>query len=184
RQWQGAGTLSMGRTAIPCRFDADTIWLGFPAMAVQPCPVPTWANELLGTAPNGCALAGGDSGYLVLEMAPGTALESLPRPGDALAQHTTRALVITCRASGDAARARENIRLRYFAPQYGVAEDAATGSAMRVLAPYWQQAGLGPTLTALQSSAQGGLLHSRVAEGTTWIGGRVDMDGTTEPADA
>jgi hypothetical protein len=44
---------------------------------------------------------------------------------------------------------------------------------MRVLASYWQQQGLGHALTALQCSAEGGLLFSRIEGGITWIGGNV-----------
>ena len=51
--------------------------------------------------------------------------------------------------------------------------DPATGSAMRVLASYWQQRGLDHALTALQRSAEGGLLFSRIEGGITWIGGNV-----------
>ncbi len=76
----------------------------------------------------------------------------------------------------DQARCGENIQYRYFAPQFGVPEDSATGSAMRVLAAYWQQRGYGDEQRALQRSAAGGWLLSRVEGERTWIGGHVQDD--------
>jgi predicted PhzF superfamily epimerase YddE/YHI9 len=99
----------------------------------------------------------------------------IPVPDTSLGIYTRRALIVTCAVSKDLALQGENIHLRYFAPQYGIAEDAATGSAMRVLAGYWQQRGLGDELQALQRSPEGGLLWSRVQNQTTWVGGYVSF---------
>ena len=89
-----------------------------------------------------------------------------------LGKFTRRALIATCEShfSHDLAK----IESRYFAPQYGVPEDPATGSAMRVLALYWQQQGLGPQLSNYQRSASGGLLFSEIANANhVDIGGRI-----------
>ena len=60
--------------------------------------------------------------------------------------------------------------MRYFAPQYGVEEDIATGSAMRVLAQYWSSRF--KQLTVYQCSPQGGLLLSRHTATHVEVGGR------------
>ena len=128
------------------------------------------------------ATAGDSRGYLVLEFTPQTPIETLTAPGARLARHSARALIVTVRsqAPGDtrapAGAGHDDlpeVALRYFAPQYGVPEDAATGSAMRVLAHFWQQRGLDRNLRARQRSRAGGLLFSRIGTRCTWVGGHV-----------
>ena len=87
-----------------------------------------------------------------------------------------RSLIVARRVSAHTSLRGENIQYRYFAPQHGVPEDIATGSAMRVVAAYWQSRGVGDNLMALQRSADGGWLQSRIKDGRTWIGGRVMDD--------
>ena len=140
-------------------------------------PRGTIAVLALGLVLGACAEAGDSAGYLVLEWPADTDLTSLDPPGDSLRLHTTRALIATCRVSPSASLAGEDIQLRYFAPQYGVDEDAATGSAMRVLASYWQQRGLGNHLQGLQRSARGGWLFSRLENARVWVGGIVRHKG-------
>ena len=60
---------------------------------------------------------------------------------------------------------------RFFAPQSGIAEDPVTGSAHTTLVPYWAQK-LGKTeMEALQVSARGGVLKTKL------IGDRVEIAG-------
>lgn len=172
-QWQADGVISMNGSQISCHFDKQRIWLGFSALEVTECAVPDWGESLLGVAPVASAIAGEGSGYQVLELPPGTCVQNLAVPDETLGEHTQRALIVTCAVDAGRAAYGENIQYRYFAPQYGVAEDAATGSAMRVLALYWQLRGMGDELQALQCSPQGGLLWSRVREQLTWVGGHV-----------
>jgi PhzF family phenazine biosynthesis protein len=64
---------------------------------------------------------------------------------------------------------------RYFAPKYGIAEDAVTGSAHCVLTPYWAGVLERPNLFARQLSARGGEL---------WVedrGDRVRVSGDCVP---
>jgi predicted PhzF superfamily epimerase YddE/YHI9 len=65
------------------------------------------------------------------------------------------------------------IQLRYFAPQYGVPEDTATGSALRVLAEYWSPRFT--RLTAEQCSPAGGLLLAQWTPDHIDVGGRCSM---------
>lgn len=60
---------------------------------------------------------------------------------------------------------------RFFAPQSGIAEDPVTGSAHTTLTPYWAEK-LGKTeLSALQVSARGGVLKTKL------LGDRVEIAG-------
>ena len=149
-------------------------WVAFPSLETVDCDIPEWAATLLGVEPTHAAQAGPEDGYLVLEMP--CDLTSVKAPGNALTAHSQRSLIVTRNVSVETSLRGESIQYRYFAPQHGVPEDAATGSAMRVLASYWQGRGAGDELQALQRSADGGWLQSRIENGRTWIGGRVIDD--------
>ncbi len=177
----GDGTLVMNGSEVVSRINGSQVWLGFEPSQPLACDIPGWTRNYFSEPPVAAAQAGQSSDYLVLEWPADFALGSLPVPDDSLAAHTDRALIVTCAISAGMAAGNESIRCRYFAPQHGVSEDPATGSAMRVLASYWQQRGLGHELTAFQCSAGGGLLFSRVEGGKTWIGGRAS-DMETEDA--
>ena len=61
---------------------------------------------------------------------------------------------------------------RFFAPRAGVNEDPVTGSAHCCLGPYWQERLGKSEFTAFQASARGGVVHVRVAEDRTFLGGQ------------
>lgn len=161
----------MNGSEVACRVTQEQVWLGFTPLTPKSCEIPVWCQQYFDVEPAAAATAGAADGYLVLEWPAGFELASLPTPTESLAQHTKRSLIVTCASENEAAQEAESFHYRYFAPQYGVGEDAATGSAMRVLASFWQQRGLGRVLTAYQCSTEGGLLFSRIEEGKVWIGG-------------
>jgi predicted PhzF superfamily epimerase YddE/YHI9 len=177
RRWKNGGTLVSGQISLPTRSDGELHWIGFPGLAVRPANAADFSRgqtleqleSLIGAPLANCAVAGGSQGYLIAELVQDDALSKLRPPGAALGNATERALIVTSRSSHSADR----IEFRYFAPQYGVSEDSATGSAMRVLASYWQHRGLGEALEALQLSPAGGLLRSAIEGGITWVGGIV-----------
>jgi hypothetical protein len=156
--------------------DLGRAWIILPSIDCSACRVPHWVAQFFAIAPWRAALAGGDDGYLVLEWPEGFDLRTLPIPPYALRRRTQRAVIATAR---DTSSSATNITLRYFAPQHGVPEDTATGSAMRVLATYWMNRELNDQLCAWQCSEYGGELYSQVRGNKTWIGGRVTSD---EPA--
>jgi predicted PhzF superfamily epimerase YddE/YHI9 len=170
-RWGQGGTLIMNGSEVACRVSGEQVWLGFTPLPPEACQIPAWCPQYFEVGPDAAATAGDADGYLVLAWPAGFELASLPTPDESLAQRTQRSLIITCATENHVAQPAESIRYRYFAPQYGVSEDAATGSAMRVLASFWQQRGLGRALTAYQCSRQGGLLFSSIEEGKVWIGG-------------
>ena len=61
---------------------------------------------------------------------------------------------------------------RFFAPWAGVSEDPVTGSAHCCLGPYWRNRFGKDEFVACQASARGGVVHVRVAEDRTYLGGR------------
>jgi len=146
-------------------------WMASDAIPLVQGPAPEWTEQVFGQCAAASALAGGDGDYLVLEWPENSDIAQLPRPGAQLADHTKRAVIVSCMTRGSASLAGEDIQLRYFAPQHGVEEDVATGSAMRVLASYWQARGLGEQLQGLQRSSQGGWLLSRITDDKVWVGG-------------
>jgi predicted PhzF superfamily epimerase YddE/YHI9 len=162
--------LWMGESGVACHRDAQTLWASFVSLPVHPVPVPLWAQSIFSSAPVSAATAGGQDGYLVLEWPQDFPLASLSPPGEELRRCTGRALIVCARSAGD-----YDIRLRYFAPQYGVVEDPATGSAMRVLAAYCRARHRLDQLKAFQCSPSGGVLYSRIDGGRVAIGGRVEQ---------
>lgn len=174
--WQQQGVLHAGETTLSCRRQGDAIWLGFPIVPVTDCPVPEWLEALLNASAIYCSEAGDEQGYLIAELEQDSDIGQLEPPGDALAQRSGRALIVTCRVSANYSERGEHFHFRYFAPQYGVPEDPATGSAMRLLMRYWHQHGLHETLLARQCSADGGWLQGCIQEGTVWVGGSVKQE--------
>ncbi|MEM8561880.1 MAG: PhzF family phenazine biosynthesis protein [Pseudomonadota bacterium] len=172
QQWDGSGTLHMNGHNVICDSDCDTVWLLFQAPDVMPCEVPDWCEHVFGHRAIAAAISGSETDYLVLQWPPDCSLQRLPRPGKQLADHTQRAVIVTCPTQG-AESAFADIHYRYFAPQYGVAEDSATGSALRILASYWAKLRCDGHLKAYQCSQEGGLLLSRLQGHRVWIGGRI-----------
>ncbi len=162
-------SLLMNNSVIPSWGDQQTIWLQFSRLPTKRCAVPGWAEQVFPDQPQpvAAAICGNQKGYLVLQWPDGFDLHRLSCPTDDLSKKTQRALICT---SAQPSLADDAIQLRYFAPQYGVPEDDATGSAMRVLADYWSSRNT--ALTARQCSGRGGFLLARSAQDHVEIGGR------------
>lgn len=164
--------LSMNGSLVASSREGDITWLRFSGIHTVDCAVPEWLAQVFSAAlpAQAAALAGDAQGYLVVQWPDSFDLQQLARPGGGLSSFTGRALICTAARPewGDGV-----IQMRYFAPQYGVGEDAATGSAMRVLAQYWSPRFR--TLTAYQCSAAGGLLMSRHAAAYVEVGGRCSI---------
>ena len=168
RLGQDALTLFMQGSRVESWQSRGETWLRFSALEMQSCEVPAWVRDVLSIPSNpvSAAYSGGSSEYMVLQWPDGFDLRSLTPPDETLANYTQRALICTAARPEVADRA---IELRYFAPQYGVREDAATGSAMRVLAAYWSSRF--DRLLGHQCSSSGGRLLSRWAPNYVEVGG-------------
>ncbi|RUO69562.1 PhzF family phenazine biosynthesis protein [Idiomarina ramblicola] len=86
-----------------------------------------WRRLISRPVINGC-YCGGRNDYVLLELA--QPLTQLRLNSGALCQFSQRALIVIYRLRSG------TVQLRYFAPQYGEAEDAATGSASVQAAAY------------------------------------------------
>lgn len=102
--------------------------------------------------PLACFAAGGSHDYLVAVLPEDTQLAELQPDLNALTEECTRALILTAPSTAS----DFDFTLRYFAPQYGVPEDSATGSANAVLASYWSQRLAKTHLRSQQLSKGGG----------------------------
>ncbi|MFN8347544.1 MAG: PhzF family phenazine biosynthesis protein [Spirosomataceae bacterium] len=87
-----------------------------------------------------------------------------------------RGVIVT--AKGDSA----DFVSRFFAPQSGIAEDPVTGSAHTTLTPYWAEKLGKNELSALQVSARGGVLKTKLLGNRVEIAGQVRLylQGTIE----
>jgi len=175
--WQRAGKevsqLEMNGLRAAFHATNEQAWIGLPSLSCAATRVPHWIREFFAVPPWRAAQAGGDEGYLVLEWPEDFDLRTLPIPPYALHRRTRRSLIVTTR---DTQSSKFDVKLRYFAPQHGVPEDTPTGSAMRVLPPYWMNRELNEHLSAQQCSRYGGELHSHIRGDLTWVGGRVSVD--------
>jgi predicted PhzF superfamily epimerase YddE/YHI9 len=166
RQPEQTLALQMNDSRLTAHYRDNCVWLHFKRLPTRRCPPPGWAAELFPDRPIAAATAGGEQGYLILQWPADYPLQHLPRPDHLLAQHSQRALIVT---AADTLLPGIDIQFRYFAPQYGSNEDPATGSAMRLLADYWQHQH--NPLAALQCSPGTGTLFSRTDNNTISVGG-------------
>ena len=120
------------------------------------CAVPAFAAAVLGAQPLSAAEAGGSSGYLLLELTDASAVQALQPDFSAISAATSCALIVTAKAMHADGF---GCVFRYFAPQYGSPEDAATGSAAVQLAAFWSSRLERERFTAVQLSAQGARLQ-------------------------
>lgn len=127
--------LRMSESEICAYRQGGLIWLRFPRIPCNSIEIPPWLDGVFpGHQVVEAALAGDDQGYLVLQWRDNFPLASIVPPTRDLANYTRRAIICTAKQNRVPG---VTITFRYFAPQYGVIEDQATGSAMRILADYW-----------------------------------------------
>ncbi len=104
-----------------------------PRFSLYPEEIPLAARQWFNTLPVHCMSTGEEQGYWILEF--DNPITELQPQLDAISATTQRAIIATSLN----APAGYDYELRYFAPQYGIDEDIATGSANAVLACYWGQ---------------------------------------------
>lgn len=106
-------------------------------------------------------------GYALLELTNANAVATARPRLKALTRYSKRALIIT--APGP--RPGQYV-MRYFAPQYGKAEDGATGSANALLLCYWAKRLQRWHFKAQQLSATGGEFTGRYQPPRVYLYGR------------
>ena len=160
--------LLMYNSVIKAWREQSFTWLRFNTIETFSCTMPTWVKELfpIKQQPQQAALAGNQDGYIILQWPENFDLGRLEQVGARLTEHTQRALICT---SLQAEHNSPVVQLRYFAPQYGVDEDIATGSAVRVLAHYWSSRF--SQFIALQCSDEGAFMRARIHANQVDVGG-------------
>jgi len=112
----------------------------------------------------------GENGYLIIRLSDNTDLREVKPNLAHLEQNTNQALIITSAHSNHTAI---DYQIRYFAPQYGVVEDSATGSANEIAAHFWLLKLKKKAMRCYQASSKGGYIHLSMHNNRLWIGGKV-----------
>lgn len=120
---------------------------------------------------------GGDRDYCLLVLSDEKALRQVTVQHQKLCALSARALIVTAPSNN----MTYDYVIRYFAPQYGVQEDAATGSANAQAASYWQRRLRRSRVRGRQWSSNGGDfivkrqgIHQKVMGQTTLLPQRLD----------
>ncbi len=144
-----------------------------PRATLQASDLPLEAKNWLGVSITHAMTAGNESGYWVLEVS--EALDSLTPDFNSICATTDRAIIATQRK----AAGKTDYCLRYFAPQYGINEDIATGSANAIAACYWHEKIGKSHLIAEQLPANysGGRFYLTLDHDTVKVFGEVQENG-------
>lgn len=147
--------------------DADgRIVLDFPAGVTRPTMIPEALDGILGARPLEVVTIKDDDLLVVLDTP--EAVRTLAPQLQRFPELGARGVVVTAEAAaGEAA----DIVCRYFAPGWGIAEDAVTGSVHTWLVPFWAKRLGKPEIVSHQVSARGGMLYCRDAGPRTEIAG-------------
>jgi PhzF family phenazine biosynthesis protein len=151
---------------LKVRRRGELLVLDFPADPVEPVSAPRLLIDALGREP--IETCKGRTDYLVVYGAEEQVSALSPDLRD-LAAVPARGIIVT-------APGREvDFVSRFFAPQVGVPEDPATGSAHTTLTPYWTSRLGERELSATQLSRRRGRLRCRL------VGDRVEIAGRAVP---
>jgi PhzF family phenazine biosynthesis protein len=144
----------------------DWIQLDFPALFATWADIPPGLDDVLGTGIKAAATSRFD---LLVEVASEDVVRELKPDLSQLARQPYRGVIVTARSTADD---EYDFVSRFFAPQVGVPEDPATGSAHCVLAPYWGER-LGQTsMIGRQLSPRGGIVKVEVKGDRVILGGQ------------
>ncbi len=108
----------------------------------------TLLNKLIKNA----VLVGGENDYCIIELKHEKDVKTCLINSHRLCQYSKRGLIVTAKST----QKKDDYVMRYFAPQYGQKEDAATGSANAMVGRYWQHRLQKQKVQGRQLSATGG----------------------------
>lgn len=120
---------------------------------------PEFARRCFVPAPKTVASAQGTAGYWIFSYPDGTDLAQLRVNYSYLKHCGKRAVIATSLRQPQRAGQAAVCQIRYFAPQYGVNEDQATGSACVVIADFWQKQLKKSHFYIIQQSRGGGYME-------------------------
>jgi len=124
----------------------DVLELDFPARKPVPCGIPEGLEQALGVSVEACLI----NDDLLAVLSDETELLNLKPDFAALSKLETDGVIVTAKSQ------KWDFVNRFFAPQIGINEDAVTGSAFTLLAPYWAERLSSNVLRAKQLSTRGG----------------------------
>lgn len=166
-------TIYSGRRRFLFTESDGLYWLRLAPVGVDVISLPENVASHFQPPPCAMANAGGEYGYKIFEWPMGTDIARLHIDVGFISSDR-RGTILTARSEPDQTA---DFSLRYLALQYGVDEDAATGSANAVLAEYWSQRNLIGPYQAYQCSQSGGLIFSSMeADGDVTVGGHVRIE--------
>ncbi len=169
--------------ALDCSSSQEKNFLSarYTALKLLPAATPRWLDLLnLRQLIARTSVSALQDGYLILEFTAGTNLSTLPPFDKRVSQHTRRAVIYVASASqpgvGLGGEFFYPVLLRYFAPQYGNPEDAATGSAARAVAAHYYDRH--PNLFIHQQSEENGWLFTVSNKDTVDVRGASHCQGS------
>ena len=151
--------------------DRDLLWLDFPADSIAPSPDFYLVQKAIGLKP--LELFRGKTDYMAV-LRSEEEIRRLKPDFSAVTELPARGLIVT--APGIEA----DFVSRFFAPQSGIEEDPATGSAHTTLIPYWSERLGKKVMQAAQLSKRGGTFFCRNDGSRMAIGGRARLYLTGE----
>jgi len=143
------------------------ITLELPRISSMSKPLPVWLKGCVtfdgkNITPSYSAISAESDGYLLVEFDPVLALDvfgALRLDLKQVCENTKRAVVFV-----QFDEEKEHLYMRYFAPQYGVSEDSATGSVMRFVGDYIEKKYQCAHFDVSQCSSQGGFMKIKCDE--------------------
>ena len=148
---------------LEVRRDGDGYAVALPAIATEPMDFAEAASAVGGRPTQ---IRGNSDQYYILRYETAAEIIALKPDMKALALLGNDLFVATAPGTDT------DIVSRVFVPGAGIDEDAVTGSAHALLAPYWA-AELGrDTFTAYQASTRGGYVNCRLDGDRAWLSGK------------
>lgn len=147
------------------------IWMDFPAYASEPAEPPTALVNAIDQPVQEWRLGPNHLVVLADQNAVSSAVPDLAAIARS-SRDDDRGVIITAPGSGDF-----DFVSRFFAPGHGIDEDAVTGSAHCMLAPYWSSVMGRDDLVGRQLSARSGTVACRVRGDRVHIGGHARLYG-------
>ncbi len=157
----------------------EIVVLSLPRLAARLQTVPGWVCEVIGfenekLIPAKSAVSEDDDGYLLLEFVPAVAqkvFRAMQLDLNKVCENTKRAVVVI-----QFDKKKESLSMRYFAPQYGVIEDIATGSVMRFVGDYIDKNYQCAQFDVNQYSTAGGYMKINCTEENVLIAANANME--------
>ena len=140
------------------------IWLDLPATIPQPFNPP---EDLLSLLACDIVDAAQNSSDWLIQISDPKVLRSIKPNFATLSEHPPRGIILTSHSDIEG----YDFISRFFAPSIGINEDAVTGSAHVLLAPYWRSKLHVERFFAWQASKRGGELRLLLHENRVQIGG-------------